>query len=190
MITVYKKCISEDYKSFVLVELEVEEGSFIQSQYQYENVEHEKDLRKHYDEYVKLRNRDFPNEKVYTLEEYVEKYPWYKNKNKDQKCRGRKAKVVKIHGGGSCAYSIYDQEFKYTVGAILEPKDAFEEGDFACGSGIHFFLDKQNAIKYSNSTFIYLEEAGKKKDKRAEANGWLLPFPKMIFVEDAIVDKE
>ena len=79
---------------------------------------------------------------------------FYTNENLDKKCRVREARVVAIqdlktkefldkafsYGGG--------YRFIYNVGATVKPFYGFEEGDFACGGGIHGFRDRESAEAY------------------------------------------
>ncbi len=45
--------------------------------------------------------------------------------------------------------SIYDQSFEYRIGETVEPTQPFEPERFVeCGSGIHFFLNKYEALHY------------------------------------------
>ena len=76
------------------------------------------------------------------------------NKNIEQKCRASKAKVLKIHGGFDKVCSLHDKDFTYGPGDMLTPKFSYDEGQFACGSGIHFFKDKEHAIAYGTGAFI------------------------------------
>ena len=69
------------------------------------------------------------------------------------KCRTDKAKVISIvdiDTGKMCkdAISTYDKTFIYRVGEIVSVED-FDENRFnECAPGIHFFIDKEAAIKY------------------------------------------
>jgi hypothetical protein len=74
------------------------------------------------------------------------------NKNTEQKCRCDKAKVLKIHGGVESVFSFHDKTFQYKVGDWLAPRGPFDLSDYACGSGIHFFKDRDAAIKYGKIT--------------------------------------
>lgn len=71
-----------------------------------------------------------------------------------KKCRCDKAKVLSITGLKNeeeykIAYSMYDTSFEYRVGEYVEPKFHFCPDRFnECASGIHFFIDKQDAINY------------------------------------------
>lgn len=79
---------------------------------------------------------------------------FYLNKNMDRKCRVRAAKVVAIqslvtkafleraysYGGG--------YKFEYRLDEVVVPRDGFDEGDFACGGGIHGFRDRESAEAY------------------------------------------
>lgn len=69
-----------------------------------------------------------------------------------RKCRANKAKVLSIEiiGGGRVdhAYSVHDSSFVYRVGQIVEVED-FDDNRFEeCAPGIHFFINKQEAIDY------------------------------------------
>lgn len=70
------------------------------------------------------------------------------------KCRCSKAKVLDITSLDEKehfdeAYSIYVHDFKYKVGEYVEPRGTFNEDRFdKCSAGIHFFINKQDAIDY------------------------------------------
>jgi hypothetical protein len=68
----------------------------------------------------------------------------------ERKCRCSRAKVKAIFlaDGVPCeeARSLHDETFVYKVGAVVEPKDAFDEDRWnTCGSGIHFYLTRLEA---------------------------------------------
>lgn len=73
-----------------------------------------------------------------------------------RKCRCSKAKVLDIQtvDGASCcsstiALSNYDKQFMYVVGATVYPESEFDDDRFTeCASGIHFFIDRNEAVKY------------------------------------------
>lgn len=71
-----------------------------------------------------------------------------------RKCRCDKATVLAIESiDGSIQYkdarSCHDPHFIYRVGDIVEPKEPFCEDRWAeCASGIHFFINKQEAVDY------------------------------------------
>lgn len=71
-----------------------------------------------------------------------------------RKCRCEKAVVLEIQEidgtkADCCAYSTYDQSFEYKVGETVSPKEAFNEDRWAeCASGIHFFLNRREAVEY------------------------------------------
>lgn len=69
------------------------------------------------------------------------------------KCRCDKAKVLDIEEIGTgrkikSVYSDYDDDFIYRVGEIVKVDDFDENRWNECASGIHFFMNKQNAIQY------------------------------------------
>ena len=69
------------------------------------------------------------------------------------KCRCDKAKVLDIEEIGTgekveSTPSDYDINFVYKVGEIVKVDDFDENRWNECSSGIHFFMNKQNAIKY------------------------------------------
>lgn len=72
------------------------------------------------------------------------------NANTEKKCRADKAIVLKIHGGFDKVVSMHHASFEYEVGKTLTPVQPYDTGAWACGDGIHFFLDKETAINYSN----------------------------------------
>lgn len=75
------------------------------------------------------------------------------------KCRCDKAKVLgfyKMSGdeikylGPECrVISIYDEDFEYHVGETVTPICVFDDNRWEeCASGIHFFVDREAAIRY------------------------------------------
>ena len=72
-----------------------------------------------------------------------------------RKCRCNKAKVLEIQHvdeNKTCditeAYADYDNDFKYVVGETVSV-DNFEEDRFIeCAAGIHFFINRQEAVDY------------------------------------------
>lgn len=84
-----------------------------------------------------------------------EYYESEKNDNKPPKSRASHAKVTKIHGGFDVVYSMRDRKFAYRVGDTVTPDTFDPDEDGACSNGIHFFLDKDDAVNYSNySVFV------------------------------------
>lgn len=71
-----------------------------------------------------------------------------------RKCRCNKAKVLKIYNlDGTVAkerkcYSNYDNNFVYKVGKTVEVDDFNEDRWNECSQGIHFFINRQEAINY------------------------------------------
>ena len=69
------------------------------------------------------------------------------------KCRCNKAKVISIeipteHVSFNVCRSTYDPEFIYKVGEIVSV-DNFDDDRFnECAPGIHFFINKEEAIMY------------------------------------------
>lgn len=77
-----------------------------------------------------------------------------------RKCRCDKAIVLEIQspyeaidlGDSIEAYSMYDNDFKYRVGNIITPDLQFNENRWIeCASGIHFFINRQEAVDYIES---------------------------------------
>lgn len=72
-----------------------------------------------------------------------------------RKCRCSKAKVLSItnlDGTKTCiktVYSDYDEKFKYTVGEIVEVKNFDENRWHECAPGIHFWMDRIEAVEYN-----------------------------------------
>lgn len=71
-----------------------------------------------------------------------------------RKCRASKVKVLSIENvDGTESYdeavSIYDSEFTYLVGKIIEVKDFNEDRWEECAAGIHFFITRDEAVRYS-----------------------------------------
>lgn len=73
-----------------------------------------------------------------------------------RKCRASKAKVLEFQtleghmlAGNIKVVSLFNTAFQYRVGHIVEPEYAFDEDRWiSCGSGIHFFLNRQEAVEY------------------------------------------
>lgn len=71
-----------------------------------------------------------------------------------RKCRCDKAKVLSIQNlDGSeskikCVRSTYDPRFVYTVGKIVEESEFCEDRWRECAKGIHFFINRQEAVEY------------------------------------------
>lgn len=71
-----------------------------------------------------------------------------------KKCRCDKALVLEIQNlNGSrskykTARSIYDYEFKYKIGEIVEVKNFDDRFWIKCASGIHFFMNRDEAVRY------------------------------------------
>ena len=71
-----------------------------------------------------------------------------------RKCRCNKAKVLEIYNlDGTAAkervcHSDYDNDFVYEVGKTVEVDDFCEDRWNECARGIHFFINRQEAIDY------------------------------------------
>ena len=71
-----------------------------------------------------------------------------------RKCRCDKAKVLAIQNLDGTqaevkeARSGYDSDFIYRVGEIVEVKDFCEDRWEECAAGIHFFINRQEAVNY------------------------------------------
>lgn len=74
-----------------------------------------------------------------------------------RKCRASEAIVLAIQdihgkdlGAGIEAFSCYDGQFKYHVGETVKPHRAPFDPDRwrECASGIHFFINRQEAVRY------------------------------------------
>lgn len=74
-----------------------------------------------------------------------------------RKCRCDKAVVLEIQDKQTGetldadvdAYSDYDNRFIYTVGETVTPTEPFNEDRWSeCTSGIHFFINRQEAVNY------------------------------------------
>ena len=72
-----------------------------------------------------------------------------------RKCRSDKAVVLEIQDmdgealEGVVARSIFDSLFTYEVGKTVEPREPFDDCRWnECGSGIHFFINRQEAVNY------------------------------------------
>ena len=70
------------------------------------------------------------------------------------KCRASEAKVLHIESlngkklTAKTARSGYDDTFLYTVDQTVKPKYAFDTTGYACASGIHFFMTREQAVQY------------------------------------------
>jgi uncharacterized protein YjbI with pentapeptide repeats len=71
-----------------------------------------------------------------------------------RKCRCDKARVLSIQNidgtdaGISQVSSVYDPSFIYTVGKIVEEPEFDEDRWNGCSKGIHFFINRQEAVDY------------------------------------------
>ena len=68
----------------------------------------------------------------------------------DKKCRTNICKVVDIEGDFNKAYSFYDNKFVYEKGKTIRIKDFNLQYNVECGTGIHFFRTKQEALDYNH----------------------------------------
>lgn len=66
----------------------------------------------------------------------------------NKKCRTNICKVVDIEGDFNKAYSSYDNKFVYEKGKTIRIKDFNLQYNVECGTGIHFFRTKQEALDY------------------------------------------
>ena len=73
------------------------------------------------------------------------------------KCRANEAQVLDIQKLSDkeislerkTAYSTWDSNFIYTVGRTVKPTEPFNKNRWSeCSSGIHFFIDRLEALKY------------------------------------------
>ena len=71
-----------------------------------------------------------------------------------RKCRCDKARVLEIQNLGGTksdkteAVSQYDKDFIYRVGEIVSVPDFCEDRWNECSAGIHFFINRQEAVDY------------------------------------------
>ena len=71
-----------------------------------------------------------------------------------RKCRCSKAEVIAIYNldgteaGETTCHSDYDNSFIYEVGKTVEVTDFSEDRWSECAKGIHFFINRQEAINY------------------------------------------
>jgi hypothetical protein len=84
--------------------------------------------------------------------------------SRNAKCRATRARVVRIYAIDAegeqvislpkpprNARSTYDTTFMYHVGALVKPNRKFTTGfrrDTVCASGIHFYFDQRDAIRF------------------------------------------
>lgn len=71
-------------------------------------------------------------------------------------CRCDRAIVLEIQNANGSkadadtARSNYDEEFIYKIGETVEPEQPFDEDRWnECASGIHFFINRQEAVEFS-----------------------------------------
>jgi len=64
------------------------------------------------------------------------------------KCRCNKATVIDIEGGES-VFSDYDSSFIYEIGKTVKVVDFDTNRWNECSTGIHFFMNKENAKTYN-----------------------------------------
>ncbi len=63
-----------------------------------------------------------------------------------RKCRASEAIVLELPPGIECGHSLYDEDFTYTRGCTVKPKEDFCEDRWQeCASGIHFYLTREEA---------------------------------------------
>lgn len=67
----------------------------------------------------------------------------------NNKCRTNICKVIDIEGDFNKAYSFYDNKFVYEKGKTIRIKDFNLQYNVECGTGIHFFRTKQEALDYN-----------------------------------------
>ena len=71
-----------------------------------------------------------------------------------RQCRCSKAEVIAIYNldgteeGETTCHSDYDNSFIYEVGKTVEVTDFSEDRWNECAKGIHFFINRQEAINY------------------------------------------
>lgn len=71
-----------------------------------------------------------------------------------KKCRCDKAKVLSItkldgtSDGVDTVYSLYDETFAYKIGETVEVKNFDNNRWNECSTGIHFFITREEAVKY------------------------------------------
>ena len=69
----------------------------------------------------------------------------------NKKCRTNRAKVVSIDGDKTTGLKVesnHDANFVYEVGKIVEVKDFNLMYNVECASGIHFFMNREDAEQY------------------------------------------
>ncbi len=66
-----------------------------------------------------------------------------------RKCRCDKAIVLDIEGA-DIAYSLFYNKFAYRKGGTITVSNFNDDRFVECGAGIHFFINKEEAINYAN----------------------------------------
>lgn len=153
----YKKCLDETKTKFVLVEIEIPEGV------KYMTPEWAHEVSPYTEMLLGFLNSKEGQKYKARMEE--------RRRNNPPKSRAEKAKVLKVHGSSKVAYSLHSNAFEYKVGEEVIP-DGFGLEEIACSHGIHFFLSKEDAIKYATGDRMYLGD------------------DKILTITDAIVDEE
>jgi uncharacterized protein YjbI with pentapeptide repeats len=67
-----------------------------------------------------------------------------------RKCRCDKAVVLDIEGGVDFACSYYDNNFVYRKGETVTVEYFDDDRFLECGTGIHFFINREEAVNYTN----------------------------------------
>ena len=70
-----------------------------------------------------------------------------------RKCRCDKAEVLEIQNldgtnAGTTAYSTHNSNFAYVVGQTVTPDSFCEDRWQECSGGIHFFITREEAVRY------------------------------------------
>ena len=87
-----------------------------------------------------LKNHSLYGEKCRVSEAKVKDITWSRNE--------KKGKRVHYFWPFSWVRSIHDYKFHYRRGKVVKPKEPFDKSSEECSSGIHGFIDIEDAIEY------------------------------------------
>jgi len=87
-----------------------------------------------------LKNHSLYGEKCRVSEAKVKDITWSRNE--------KKGKRVHYFWPFSWVRSLHDSKFHYRRGKVVKPKEPFDKSSEECSSGIHGFIDIEDAIEY------------------------------------------
>ena len=87
-----------------------------------------------------LKNHSLYGEKCRVSEAKVKDINWFRDEKKDKR--------VHYFWPFNWVRSIHDYKFHYRRGKVVKPKEPFDKSSEECSSGIHGFIDIEDAIEY------------------------------------------